>query len=51
MSVMEDKLKKAGWKKSLEGWLDPIKGDKVSRSAAWNRYLKRLDTVSTSESK
>lgn len=38
---MEDKLKEAGWRKTLEGWVDPDKGDKVSKGAAWVRYLKK----------
>ena len=37
---MEEVLKSAGWKKSPEGWKDPVKGDKVTLGAAWIRHLK-----------
>lgn len=47
---MEEVLKSAGWKKSLEGWKDPVKGDKVTLGAAWARHLKNDSESKVNES-
>jgi hypothetical protein len=48
---IKKQLELLGWKRCAEGWRDPVKGDKITLNAAWQRVQRNKAIKSMKESK